>query len=184
MAQQDAKDLNWSLKPLTLWMNCIGVPLSPSCWSQLIRISVFFLVIFIETMGVFKDIFNARDISLDYYTDGVSTNTVSLNFIIDSSNFALYVIFGHAVLLTLTQSKSWEKLKHSFHQLEYPNMDFYPKFRQVVFFYVIYIIVSVLNFDWIQLNCLLSNNDFILTAVCFYRCLWTPSDHQQQLSIF
>lgn len=143
-----SKDLNWSLKPLTLWMRCLGFsfPSDPgftiSCWSQLVRVSIFFIVTSIELGSLVNFIVNISHVSLDY-TDGVATDALAWNVIIDSSNLALYVISGNALLLILTQPTSWADLNNSLHQLEHHTLKFYPKFRKIAVFFIMYIITSV-----------------------------------------
>lgn len=140
--------LNSSLDSLRKWMKLIGVPLPPvtgsfNPFSQFICAIFFTVVLLIHLWLVFHTSFNARTVSVSY-SNGISTTASSWNFIIDSINFAMYVISGHVFMLFLTRPKTWKDLINSLKILEdQDTINIYRKCRQFTFHAIVYVISSV-----------------------------------------
>lgn len=150
--EKNFKNLSWSLKPLTNWMNFLGVAVPSSDlgsnvtgWlSYSYHYFVFILVLLINFWMLVHIFLNAKNVS-SAYSNQTSNNTLSWNFIIDTINTAVCSVFAHISVLALTKPGTWEKLLNSLKTLEKydSTASIYPKCREVAGRLLVYVIFWV-----------------------------------------
>ncbi len=151
---EDEKEIKyrftWSLEPIARWMCLIGIPLPIDglgccCLGRFYTTFCFLLAVLVQLWLVIHTIQNAKYVANSYIT-GISTSTLTWNFIIDNVNLAFYTIGGHSFLLMITQSKVWMDIVNSFKLLDEnlpTSSDIYPQSRRVGGKAIIFIVASV-----------------------------------------
>lgn len=123
--------MNQTLSPLLKWMSCLGVsaPASDSAISASLACFIRDLInyLLILAFQFFFVVNNCLDIKTvaKLFAKTYSTEAVSWNFIIDTLNLAIYIIFNHSFLLFKTRTKAWKNLSDTFEMPEAVSSSFF-----------------------------------------------------------
>jgi hypothetical protein len=136
------KNLTWSLRPLLLFTNCIGIHL-PDCaahsstikrnqrWIKFSHTLFCFLLNVVSQVGSFVFLLRSKSTFGVIGQDNLDTTTAFVNAICDYANYAIASVGSHLILLVVVRPR-WVEVISSFQCYEKQlKREFYIKLRRV-----------------------------------------------------
>lgn len=159
--KHDQHNLEWSLKPLTVVLNLMGVPLPPSstphsCLNVFRRSATLLLVFCVELWLTTSACLDASG-AIHSYSNGpnVLSGAITWNFIVDCLNTAVYITTGTVFLTKVTEPKKWESINRSFKMLDNNTKLTYAyvKRKREVILFVLYVFLTVIQLKGAKHSC-------------------------------
>ena len=134
--------LTWSLRPLVVFTNCIGIHL-PDCaahnfviknnrrWIKFSHALFCFLLNLVSQVGSFTFLLRSKSTLGVIGQDSLNTTTAFVNAICDYANYSIASVGSHLILLVVVRPR-WEALISSFQRYEKQlEPKFYIKLRRI-----------------------------------------------------
>ena len=143
-------NLTWSLRPLLIFIRCIGIPLPSGeniskvkCHLNVVHTGICFLFNCCSQMGLLYFILKRISLSEVIAQETLDTVTSSINIIIDYSNYALAPLLCHFILLAIVRPR-WTAMITSLSCLECQlDQQFFIKLRRITIVGIGFIVLLV-----------------------------------------